>query len=74
MADDIKQYLSRNRGRVFGALTGLILALLILHYGLLRAIFICAMVVIGYVVGRWLDDDQAGLSDLLDRFLPNGQR
>lgn len=74
MTDEVKQFLARNRGRIIGALAGLIIAMLIIHYGFFRALFICAMVAIGYIIGKRLDDEQSGLSDLLDRFLPNGQR
>lgn len=74
MRDEVKQYLAKYRGRIIGSLAGLIIACLIIHYGFLRAMFICAMVVIGYVVGKRIDDEDSGLSDLLDRFLPNGQR
>lgn len=74
MAGEIKEFFIRHRGKVIGSLTGLVVALLIIHYGFIRAMFICAMAIIGYVVGKRLDDEQSGLGELLDRILPNGQR
>lgn len=74
MAAELKDFFIRHRGKVIGSVIGLVIALLIIHYGFLRALFICALTIIGYVVGKRLDDEQSGLGELLDRILPSGQR
>lgn len=59
------------RGRLLGALIGLIIGTLFLCLGFLRAVFllicICAGTFIGYKI-----DNKEDLLDLLDRLLPPG--
>lgn len=42
------------KGRILGALVGLVLSLLIINYGILRTVFIATVIVLGYYLGlRW---------------------
>jgi uncharacterized membrane protein len=53
-------------GRCLGALLGLLLALAVLQYGLLRTIFILLVVTAGYVVGLRVDES-GGLLEFYQR-------
>lgn len=74
MREVIRELLANHRGKTFGTLGGLLFALTIVFFGWLKGLFIIAMVIIGYLVGKRLDDEQSGITELLDRYLPNGPR
>ncbi|HHT02409.1 MAG TPA: DUF2273 domain-containing protein [Firmicutes bacterium] len=63
------EFINSHRGRLMGGLLGLILALLVLHYGFLAALFIAACVAGGYLIGRRLDEEDEGFWELLERNL-----
>jgi len=53
-------------GRILGVALGLLLALVILEYGLLRTIFILILVAIGWFVGSRIDE-AGGLAEFYSR-------
>lgn len=57
------------RGRIFGTSAGLLFALVYLHFGFFRTLFIGICAVAGYYVGVRLDADE-DLRSLLERLLP----
>lgn len=63
-----------HRGKVLGALIGLVFALLILRFGPLAALFIALLVFIGFSIGKRLDDTREDIWDMLDRLLPPGRK
>jgi len=69
------ELLTNHRGKLFGALIGLIFALSVLRFGLLSALFIFMAAFVGYHIGKRIDEGADGsLSDVLERYLPPGDR
>lgn len=65
----IRALLTHYRGRVIGTVAGITFALVYLHFGLLRTLFIAACALFGYYIGTRLDADE-DLRSLLERILP----
>ena len=65
----IKRVLFLFKGRIVCTGLGIIAALLFVHYGIIRTLFILAMAGIGYFIGNRLDSDE-DLHSLLERILP----
>ncbi len=63
----------KHRGKLVGALVGLGLSLLILKYGLFGAVFILVCVLVGYFVGKRVDEGE-DFWGVVDRYLPSGRR
>lgn len=61
-----QEFLSRNLGKILGVLLGLALGWMIIHYGFFKSLFIIAMVIIGYIFGKNLDEG-ASFSSIIDR-------
>lgn len=57
------------RGRVVGTLLGLVFALVYLHYGFFRTLFILLCAAAGYYIGQRVDSDE-DLRALIERLLP----
>ena len=55
-----------HRGKTLGIILGLIFGLMVVILGFFEAVFIALCVVIGYFIGRRIDDN-IGFRDLLDR-------
>jgi uncharacterized membrane protein len=60
-----------HRGRMLGAIAGLVLGILFLTLGFLRTIFLLILVAGGYLLGGKIDSKE-DLLELLDRILPPG--
>jgi uncharacterized membrane protein len=58
-------------GKIIGVLIGFILALLILAIGFFQALFVLFCMVVGYILGKWIDDKE-DLMEILDKLLPPG--
>lgn len=69
-----RRWWARYRGRTVGTVLGLLVALAIKQWGILWTLFVSLTVLCGYVVGRYLDGDEGGIGDWIDRFLPPGRR
>lgn len=54
--NDLLKFLILNIGKVVGILAGLIIALLIIKFGLLKTLFIIALVILGLILGKWYDE------------------
>lgn len=70
----LRDLMENHRGKLIGALIGLVFALLIIRFGFWWSIFITFCVFVGYWLGRRMDDHKEDLMDVLDKFLPPGQR
>lgn len=62
----LTEWMSTYGGRTLGVVSGLVLALLILEYGLLRSIFILILAAVGWLVGLRVDE-AGGLGELYER-------
>jgi uncharacterized membrane protein len=58
-------------GKILGVAIGLILGILILAIGFFQALFVLFCMVVGYVIGKWIDDKE-DLMEILDKLLPPG--
>lgn len=56
-------------GRIIGTAAGIVLAFLLLHYGVLRTSFILVLSSLGYFLGSRIDSNE-DLRSLLERLLP----
>ncbi|NMB17577.1 MAG: DUF2273 domain-containing protein [Firmicutes bacterium] len=66
--DQIRRAIHRHKGRFWGSVIGLVVALLILRFGFWRALFICFCLLVGYFVGSLVEREE--LPELLRRLWP----
>jgi uncharacterized membrane protein len=59
-----------NPGRFFGGLIGFIVGLSLITLGFWRTFIMVTATIIGYVLGKWSDDEGKGISDYLDERFP----
>ena len=71
--DLLTDLVTHHRGKVLGSLIGLVLALMVIRFGILWTIFIALCVAAGYFVGKRFDDDKDGLFDVFERFWQRGR-
>ncbi|QEK12150.1 DUF2273 domain-containing protein [Crassaminicella thermophila] len=62
----------KNYGKIVGMLLGLIFSILIIWIGLIKTIFICLCIYIGYFFGSKIDNKE-NIIEFLDRILPLGK-
>lgn len=70
--EKIRNFYNSHHGGINGALTGLVLSVLVLTIGFLKTLFIALSVGIGYYIGKKLTEDKDYIRNLLDRILPPG--
>ena len=63
----IMEILNNHKGKLFGILGGLLFSILVLFIGILQTIFIACCVVIGYIIGKRIDESE-NLRDTVERF------
>jgi len=61
-----QDYIVNNLGKLIGVFVALLLGWMILEYGIFKTLFVIAMVVVGYLIGKQADDGQ-DLHSLVDR-------
>lgn len=72
--DSIWEEILRNRGKALGAAAGLIIGLMIMDFGVFWTAFIVLCTYAGYRVGKGMDDHKENIVEILDRWLPPGNR
>ena len=70
---DFIVYYKSHKGRVNGAILGFLFALAVILFGLLGSIFIALCVLIGYYIGKKLENDKKFVRRLLDKLFPPGR-
>ena len=63
---------SAHRGKVTGALGGLVVAGMVMRYGLGWTGFILLCAYIGYRLGKHVDDEKESFLRVIERYLPPG--
>ncbi len=58
------ELIERNRGKVAGVALGLVFGWFAITYGIFKAIFVSLCIVVGYYIGKKLDE-QMGFKDIL---------
>ena len=72
MFSEIMQNLWENyRGRLVGAIFGLLIGAMFLILGFFQTIFLLICITAGYLLGKRIDNKE-DLMDILDRLLPPG--
>jgi uncharacterized membrane protein len=69
----VLQYWRRHRGKLLGVVIGLSVGLGIRYLGFVWTLFIAMCGVVGYFIGRRLDESNEDILELLDRVLPPGR-
>lgn len=64
---------SMHRGKIIGGILGLIIAIIIISLGFLKAVFVILCTVLGYYIGKLIDNKE-DIRDILDKILPPGNR
>lgn len=68
MNKSLGDWITAYGGRLLGVGVGLLLALFILQYGLLRTVFILMVIAIGYFIGLRIDE-AGGVGDFFERLI-----
>jgi uncharacterized membrane protein len=69
MKNAMRRLIAYYHGRIIFTAGGIVLAFLIIHYGLLRTAFILALGGLGYFIGSRVDSNE-DLRSVLERVLP----
>ncbi len=64
---NFRELLAKHWGKIAGALTGLIFALVVVSFGFWKGIFIAICVVAGLILGWYAQEDGSGLKNLLEK-------
>ncbi len=64
----------RNRGKILGAIAGLIISLMVMDFGFLWTAFIVGCTYLGYRVGKAMDEHKENIVEVLERLLPPRER
>jgi uncharacterized membrane protein len=60
------EILRSHRGKLFGAVVGLIFALLVIALGFFQAVFIACCIFMGYIIGKRVDDNES-IREIMER-------
>lgn len=64
----IEMIITEHRGKVIGIVLGLLAAIMIITYGFWKSLFIIFCIVVGYVIGKRIDEHK-NFSSLINKFL-----
>lgn len=64
----------RHRGKLVGSACGLAFALVVMAAGIFWTLFITVCVVVGYSIGKRLDEDYEDLGDFVQRLMSHGSK
>lgn len=74
MNNDFIKLLLLNFGKTAGVILGLLLALSLIFFKLLNTLLIIALVILGFIIGKWFDEGvslKKFLKDIVDSFGEN---
>lgn len=71
--ESVIAYYKLHRGRVIGVLLGIAVALTVIWFGILGALFIALCAFVGYYIGKKMESDKNFWRKILDRLLPPGR-
>jgi len=67
--DDLIEIFLAHKGKLLGLFIGLVIAILIISFGFLEAVFIIFCMAVGYFVGRRMDEKKS-FSEIIERLMP----
>jgi uncharacterized membrane protein len=62
----LKEVLRNHRGKFFGVVGGLVFAILVIVIGFLQTVFIACCSLIGYIIGKRIDESE-NLREVIER-------
>lgn len=68
--DEIISCIRRNPAKSLGTTLGFLTGLGFLVIGFWRTVLLWVLTLIGYAIGKWMDDEGKGLRDFLEERLP----
>lgn len=66
----VARYIREHPGRALGASVGFIIGLAIIWLGFWRTLVVGLVTLVGYAIGKWIDDEGKGLKEFLEEKLP----
>lgn len=67
----LRQIWQYHNGKILGVLIGLFVGLMIIAIGFFQALFVLFCMVVGYIIGKRIDE-QEDLLEIIDKLLPPG--
>ncbi len=64
----ISDFVNENPGKSVGAVSGLILGVLILAFGFWRTVVILLFIILGFIIGKMIDDGDSGIEAIKNIF------
>lgn len=64
----ISDFVNENPGKSVGAVSGLILGVLILTFGFWKTIVILLFIILGFIIGKMIDDGDSGIEAIKNIF------
>ncbi|HPS58100.1 MAG TPA: DUF2273 domain-containing protein [Spirochaetota bacterium] len=64
----ISDFVNENPGKSVGAFSGLILGVLILTFGFWRTVVIILFIILGFIIGKMIDDGDSGIEAIKNIF------
>lgn len=64
----ISDFVNENPGKSVGAVSGLILGVLILAFGFWRTVVIILFIILGFIIGKMIDDGDSGIEAIKNIF------
>ena len=67
----LQQIWQAHSGKILGILTGFVGGLMIIAIGFFQALFVLVCMIVGYIIGKRIDEKE-DLLEIIDRLLPPG--
>ncbi len=67
----LQQIWQAHNGKILGLIIGLVVGLMIIAIGFFQALFVLFCMIVGYVIGKRIDEKE-DLLEIIDRLLPPG--
>jgi uncharacterized membrane protein len=64
----ISDFVNENPGKSVGAVSGLILGVLILAFGFWKTVVILLFIILGFIIGKMIDDGDSGIEAIKNIF------
>lgn len=61
-----QEFVEHNLGKLLGVGIGLLLGWMVIHYGIFKTLFVIIIVIIGYLLGKQLDEGE-NLNSIISR-------
>lgn len=73
MGEQLLELILQHRGKVFGVFLGLLIAIIVICVGFWRALFVIFCVLLGYFIGKRIDENK-NFDGLFKRLFKDGEQ